>query len=238
MMSTRVVVDPITRIEGHLRIEAEIKDGKIVDAYSSGTMVRGFEIILKGRDPRDAWAFTERACGVCTTVHALASVRSVEDALGVAVPPNAELIRNLMFCAQYLQDHVVHFYHLHALDWVDIVSALKADPKKTSEVAQSLSSWPDSSPGYFSDLAKRLTSFVNSGQLGIFANGYWGHSAYKLPPEVNLLGAAHYIQALEWQKEIVKVHTIFGGKNPHPNYLVGGMACAIGLDDVSGINAE
>lgn len=235
---SRIVVDPITRIEGHLRIEVEIKDGKIVDAYSSGTMVRGFEIILKGRDPRDAWAFTERACGVCTTVHALASVRTVEDALGITVPPNAELIRNLMFCAQYLQDHVVHFYHLHALDWVDIVSALKADPVKTSEIAQKISNWPKSSPKYFSDLQKRLTAFVQSGQLGIFANAYWGHPAYKLPPEVNLIGVAHYLEALEWQKEIVKIHTIFGGKNPHPNYLVGGVPCAINIDEANALNAE
>lgn len=237
-MSKRIVIDPITRIEGHLRIEVEVKDGKVVDAYSSGTMVRGFEIILKGRDPRDAWAFTERACGVCTTVHALASVRTVEDALSVTVPPNAELIRNLMFCAQYMQDHVVHFYHLHALDWVDIVSALKADPKKTSELAQTISSWPKSSPKYFSDLQKRLTAFVQSGQLGIFANGYWGHSAYRLPPEVNLIGTAHYLEALEWQKEIVKIHTIFGGKNPHPNYLVGGAPCSVNIDDANALNAE
>jgi hydrogenase large subunit len=143
-----------------------------------------------------------------------------------------------MFCTQNIHDHVVHFYHLHALDWVDVVSALKADPKKTSEIAQSISNWPKSSPGYFSDLQKRLTKFVESGQLGIFANGYWGHPAYKLPPEVNLIGVAHYLEALEWQKEIVKIHTIFGGKNPHPNFLVGGMACSISLDDVSGINAE
>ena len=237
-MANRIVIDPITRIEGHLRIEVEVRDGKIVDAYSSGTMVRGFELILKGRDPRDAWAFTERACGVCTTVHALASVRTVEDALGIAVPPNAEIIRNLMFCAQYLQDHVVHFYHLHALDWVDVVSALKADPKKTSELAQSLSSWPKSSPNYFSDLQRRLRTFVESGQLGIFANAYWGHSAYKLPPEVNLIGVAHYLEALEWQKEIVKVHTIFGGKNPHPNYLVGGVPCALNINEANAINAE
>ena len=237
-MARRIVVDPITRIEGHLRIEAEIKNGKIVDAYSSGTMVRGFEIILKGRDPRDAWAFTERACGVCTTVHALASVRTVEDALGIAVPPNAELVRNLMFCAQYLQDHVVHFYHLHALDWVDVVSALKADPRKTSDIAQSISNWPKSSPKYFADIQKRLTAFVNSGQLGIFANGYWGHAAYKLPAEVNLIGVAHYLEALEWQKEIVKVHTIFGGKNPHPNYLVGGAPCSFNINESNSINAE
>src|SRR6478609_7947841 len=237
-MSTRIVVDPVTRIEGHLRIEAEIKDGKIVDAWSAGTMVRGLEIILRGRDPRDAWAFCERVCGVCTTVHALASVRAVEDAIDVRVPPNAELIRNIMFCTQYMQDHVVHFYHLHALDWVDVVSALKADPAATSTLAQSVSKWSKSSPGYFKDIQTRLTKFVESGQLGIFANGYWGHPAYKLPPEANLMAVAHYLEALEWQKEIVKVHTIFGGKNPHPNYLVGGVPCSFNLDDVNAINSE
>ncbi len=237
-MSQRIVIDPITRIEGHLRVEVEVENGKIKDAYSAGTMVRLLEEILRGRDPRDAWAFVGRVCGVCTSVHSLTSCRAVEDALGIVVPPNAEMVRNIMYCAQQLHDHVVHFYHLHALDWVDIVSALKADPKKTSEIAQSISNYPKSSPGYFSDLQKRLTKFVESGQLGIFANGYWGHPAYKLPPEVNLIGVAHYLEALEWQKEIVKIHAIFGGKNPHPNFLVGGMACAIGLDEASAINAE
>lgn len=237
-MSQRIVIDPITRIEGHLRIEAEIQDGVIVDAFSSGTMVRGLEIILKGRDPRDAWALTERICGVCTTVHALTSVRAVENALGIVVPPNAELVRNLMFAAQSMQDHVVHFYHLHALDWVDVVSALNADPKATSELAQSISNWPKSSPGYFSDLQKRLTNFVESGQLGIFANGYWGHKAYKLPAEMNLIGVAHYLEALEWQKEIIKIHSIFGGKNPHPNYLVGGVPCSFNLNNSNAINAD
>jgi hydrogenase large subunit len=234
----RIVVDPITRIEGHLRIEATVENGVITDAWSSGTMVRGFEKILKGRDPRDAWAFTERACGVCTTVHALASVRTVEDALEISVPANAELIRNLMFCAQMVQDHVIHFYHLHALDWVDIVSALGADPQETSRIARSLSSWPRTSPGYFSDLQKRLKNFVQSGQLGIFANGYWGHPAFKLPPEVNLIAVAHYLEMLEWQKELVKIHAIFGGKNPHPNYLVGGVPCSINLNEVNAINSE
>lgn len=237
-MSNRIVIDPITRIEGHLRIEIQVQNGKVVDAYSSGTMVRGFELILKNRDPRDAWAFTERACGVCTTVHALASVRTVEDALGITIPPNAELIRNLMFCAQYMQDHVVHFYHLHSLDWVDIVSALKANPNEASRIAQSISNYPKSSPAYFSDLQKRLISFVNSGQLGIFANAYWSHPAYKLPPEINLIGVAHYLEALEWQKEVVKIHTIFGGKNPHPNYLVGGVPCAININEANALNAE
>lgn len=237
-MTKRIVVDPITRIEGHLRIEADIENGKIKDAFSSGTMVRLLEEILKGRDPRDAWAYVGRVCGVCTSTHSLTSVRTVEDALGIVVPPNAELVRNIMFATLYMHDHVVHFYHLHAMDWVDVVDALKADPKKTSELAQSISHWPKSSPGYFSDIQKRIKKFVESGQLGIFANGYWGHPAYKLPSEVNLIGLAHYLEALEWQKEIVKIQAIFGGKNPHPNYLVGGMACAIGLDDVSGINAE
>lgn len=237
-MAERIVVDPITRIEGHLRIEAEIKDGKIVDAYSSSTMVRGIEEIVKGRDPRDVWAFVQRTCGVCTTVHALTSVRAVEDALGIVVPPNAELVRNIMEGALYMHDHVVHFYHLHALDWVDVVSCLDANPAETSQIAQSISNWPKSSVGYFSDIQKRVKKFVESGQLGIFANGYWGHPQMKLPPAVNLLAVAHYLEALEWQKEIVKVHTIFGGKNPHPNYLVGGMACAINTDDPGGLNAE
>src|ERR1700761_2224248 len=237
MALTRVVVDPVTRIEGHLRIEAVVENGVITDAYSAGTMVRGLEKILMGRDPRDAWAITERVCSVCTTVHALASVRSVEDALGISVPPTAEIIRNIMMTTQYVQDHVIHFYHLHALDWVDIVNALKADPKKAAEIAQSLSKWDKNTPGYFSDVQDKIKAFAASG-LGIFANGYWGHPAYKLPPEVNLIGVAHYLDALEWQKEVVKIHAVFGGKNPHPNYLVGGVPCSINTDEMSAINTE
>lgn len=237
-MAERIVVDPITRIEGHLRAEVEITDGTIRDAFLSCTMVRGLENIVRGRNPKDVWAFVQRTCGVCTASHAITSVRSVEDALGIVVPPNAEMVRNMMLGALYLHDHVVHFYHLHAFDWVDVINGLQADPVKTSQLAQSISNWPKSSPGYFSDLQKRLKKFVASGQLGIFANGYWGHPAMKLPPEVNLMATAHYLEALEWQKEIVKVHAIFGGKNPHPNFLVGGMACAINIDDASGLNAE
>ncbi|NPA68369.1 MAG: nickel-dependent hydrogenase large subunit [Chlorobi bacterium] len=237
-MANRIVIDPITRIEGHLRIEAEIKDGKVVKAYSSSTMVRGMEKIVEGRDPRDVWAFVQRTCGVCTTVHAIASIRAVEDALGIVIPPNAEIARNLLTIAHAMQDHVVHFYHLHALDWVDVTAVLKADPKATSELAQSISKWHNSSPGYFSDVKNRIKKFVESGQLGIFANGYWGHAAMKLPPEVNLLAVAHYLEALEWQKEIVKVHTILGGKNPHPHFLVGGMASPINIDDAGGLNTE
>ena len=237
-MSERIVVDPITRIEGHLRIEAQMEGNKIAQAYSSGTMVRGIEIILKGRDPRDAWAFTQRICGVCTLVHGIASVRAVEDALNYSVPPNAQLIRNLMIGAQTIHDHVMHFYHLHALDWVDVVSALEADPKATSELAQSLSSWPKSSPGYFADMKKKLKTFVESGQLGIFANAYWGNPAYKLPPEANLMAVAHYLEALAWQRDVARLHTIFGGKNPHPNFLVGGVPCPIDLESDSALNAE
>ncbi len=239
-MATRVVVDPVTRIEGHLRVEAMLDDhGVVKDAMSSGTMWRGLEVILKGRDPRDAWAFCERICGVCTTVHALASVRAVENALSIKVPQNAEIIRNIMFLTQMVQDHVIHFYHLHALDWVDIVSALKADPAATSALAQKVSpSWPLASTGYFKDLAGTLKKFVDSGQLGIFQNAYWGHPAYKLPPEANLMAVAHYLEALKWQKELIKIHTIFGGKNPHPNYLVGGMASAISMQGDNAINME
>jgi hydrogenase large subunit len=229
MSNQTIVVDPVTRIEGHLRIEAVTQNGRITDALSSGTMVRGLEIVLQGRDPRDAWAFTQRICGVCTVVHAIASVRAVEDALKIEIPPNAQLIRNLMIGAQYVIDHVMHFYHLHALDWVDVVSALDADPVATSELAQSISDYPRSSPGYFRDVQTRLRNFVQTGQLGIFAKGYWGHPAYKLPAEANLMAVAHYLDALEWQREAAKLHAIFGGKNPHPNFLVGGAPVGISV---------
>ena len=238
----RVVVDPITRIEGHLRIEVNVDaDNVIRNAVSTGTMWRGLEVILRGRDPRDAWAFVQRICGVCTGVHALASVRAVENALKIEIPENANTIRNIMHLTLYAQDHLVHFYHLHALDWVDVVSALSADPKATSELAQSISPWPMSSPGYFRDLQNRLKKFVESGQLGPFRNGYWGHPAYKLPPEANLMAVAHYLEALDFQKEIVKIQTIFGGRNPHPNWLVGGVPSPINMNAagaVSAINME
>jgi len=239
-MTQRVIVDPITRIEGHLRIEAQMdaENNQIEAAYSSGTMVRGIEIILRGRDPRDAWAFAQRICGVCTLVHGLASVRAVENALHYPIPPNAQLIRNLMIAAQYVHDHVMHFYHLHALDWVDVVSALKADPRATSTLAQSISNYSKSSPGYFADTQTKLKNFVESGQLGIFAQGYWGHPEYKLPPEANLMAVAHYLEALAWQRDAAKILAILGGKNPHPNFLVGGVACPIDLNSDSAINTK
>ncbi len=235
----RVVVDPITRIEGHLRIEVNVDANNVIrNAVSTGTMWRGLEVILRGRDPRDAWAFVQRICGVCTGVHALASVRAVENALGIQIPENANTIRNIMHLTLYSHDHLVHFYHLHALDWVDVVSALSADPKATSELAQAVSpSWPLSSPGYFRDLQNRLKKFVESGQLGPFRNGYWGHPAYKLPPEANLMAVAHYLEALDFQKEIVKIQTIFGGRNPHPNWLVGGVPSPINLNDTGAVGA-
>jgi hydrogenase large subunit len=229
MSAQTIVVDPVTRIEGHLRIEAQFDGSVITQASSSGTMVRGIEIILQGRDPRDAWVFAQRICGVCTLVHGIASVRAVEDALKYTIPVNAQLIRNLMIATQFVHDHVMHFYHLHALDWVDVVSALKADPKATSTLAQSISTYARSSPGYFADVQSRVKALVESGQLGIFANAYWGSSLYKLPPEANLLAVAHYLDALAWQRQIVQVQTIFGGKNPHPNVLVGGAPSAISV---------
>jgi hydrogenase large subunit len=234
----RVVVDPITRIEGHLRIEARTEAGMIAEAFSSGTMVRGIEIILRGRDPRDAWAYAQRICGVCTLVHGIASVRAVEDALSYQPPYNAELVRNLMIAAQYVHDHVMHFYHLHALDWVDVVSALSADPAATSQLAQSISQWGQSSPGYFAEIQKRVKDLVESGQLGIFANAYWGHPAYKLPPEANLMAVAHYLEALAWQRDVAELHTIFGGKNPHPHFLVGGAPNPIDLNSDSAVNSK
>lgn len=238
MAATRVVVDPITRIEGHLRIEAQSDNGRITNAWSTATQFRGIEIIMKGRDPRDAWAYTQRICGVCTVVHAVASCRAVEDALGIRIPPNANLIRNLVHGMQFVQDHVIHFYHLHALDWVDVTSALRADPAATSRLAASLSPWPNNSATWFREVKDRVAKFVSSGQLGIFTNGYWGHPAYKLPPEANLMAVAHYLEALDWQRDVIRLHTIFGGKNPHPNFLVGGMASAINLDSTATINAE
>lgn len=225
-MGNRITIDPITRIEGHLRIEVEVEGGKVKDAWSSGQMFRGIEIILQGRDPRDAQHFVQRSCGVCTYTHALASVRAVEAAVNVAIPPNARLIRNLLHGAQFQHDHIVHFYHLHALDWVDIVSALKADPAKTAALADNVSNAAVGGTAYYKSVQQRLQTFVDSGQLGPFANAYWGHSAYKLPPEANLMAAAHYIEALKLQTKTARMHAVFGAKNPHlQSLVVGGVTC-------------
>ena len=236
----RIVVDPVTRIEGHLRIEAQVDGGAVADAWSSGTMFRGIELILRGRDPREAWYWTQRICGVCTTVHALTSVRAVENALQIEVPENARIIRNIIAATQYIQDHVIHFYHLHALDWVDVTLALKADPGKTAQLAQSISNWPKSSPTYFAAIQNRVKALVESKQLSLFTSGYWGHPAYHLPPEANLMAVAHYIEALEFQREFIRIHAILGGKNPHlQTYLVGGMSTSMDLNEPqASINPE
>jgi Ni,Fe-hydrogenase I large subunit len=224
----RIVVDPVTRIEGHLRIEAQVDGGMVSDAWSSGTMFRGIELILRGRDPREAWIWAQRICGVCTTVHALTSVRAVEDALGIEVPENARIIRNIIAATQQVQDHVIHFYHLHALDWVDVTLALRADPARTSQLAESISNWPKSSRAYFKAIQDRVKALVESKQLSLFSSGYWGHPAYHLPPEANLLAVAHYVEALEFQREFIRIHAVLGGKNPHlQTYLVGGMSTTL-----------
>ncbi len=238
-MATRITVDPITRIEGHLRIDVEVDGGRVTNAWSSAQMWRGIEVILKGRDPRDAWAFCQRICGVCTTVHAIASVRAVENALGLEIPLNAQYIRNIILAAHGMHDHLVHFYHLSALDWVDVVSALEADPAKAAALAQSLSDWPGNGKAKFAAVQKKLKSFVASGQLGPFANGYWGHPAMKLPPEANLMAVAHYLEALEYQNKANKVVAIFGGKNPHiQTVVVGGVALAVNMDNLATLNMD
>jgi len=238
-MAKRIVIDPITRIEGHLRIDCEVDKGKVTNAWASGTMWRGVEQILLGRDPRDAWAITQRFCGVCTTVHAIASVRAVENALGMGVPKNAQYIRNLMIAAHAIHDEIVHFYHLSALDWVDVVSATKADPKATAQLAESLSDWPMNGVKVQIETQERLKGLVASGQLGIFANGYWGHPAMKLPPEVNLLAVTHYLQALEVQRKANKIVAILGSKTPHiQNVAVGGVSNPIALNSQSVLTIE
>jgi hydrogenase large subunit len=238
-MGKRITIDPITRIEGHLRIDCEVDGGKVTKAWASGQMWRGVEQILLGRDPRDAWAITQRICGVCTTVHAITSVRAVENALNLEVPLNAQYIRNLIITAHAVHDHIVHFYHLSALDWVDVVSALKGDPTTTAQLAQSLSSWSGNSKQEFTKVKERLAGFVGTGQLGIFTNGYWGHPAMKLPPDVNLLAVSHYLQALDIQRKANKIVTILGSKTPHiQNVAVGGVSNAIALDSQSVLTVE
>jgi Ni,Fe-hydrogenase I large subunit len=244
----KIVVDPITRIEGHLRIEAVVENGVVTDAWAAGTMWRGIETILKGRDPREAWYWTQRFCGVCTTVHSVASVRAVEDALRISIPFNAEMIRNLIMGIQSVQDHVIHFYHLHALDWVDIVSALEADPAQTAALAAEVGKYaealgvppyPKNSASYFAAVRKRVADFVGTKRLGPFAEAYWGHKAYKLPPAANLMAVAHYLEALDWQKDVIQVQAILGAKNPHPQtFLVGGMSIPVDPNSQNAINAD
>lgn len=235
----RITLDPITRIEGHLRIDVEVNGGAVTNAWSSAQMWRGIETILKDRPPQDAWIYAQRFCGVCTTVHAISSIRSVEHAIKAEVPLNAQYMRNIIMAQHSVQDHIVHFYHLTALDWVDVVSALKADPKKTAQLAQSLSDWPGNSETEFRAVQERLKSFVGGGKLGIFASGYWGHPAMKLPPEANLMAVAHYLKALDYQRKAAQAVAILGGKNPHiQNLCVGGVATALNMENMATINME
>ncbi|MCT7469774.1 nickel-dependent hydrogenase large subunit [Aliarcobacter cryaerophilus] len=232
MTKKHLVVDPITRIEGHLRIEAIIDENNVItDAYSSSTMFRGIEEILKGRDPRDCGLLAMRICGVCTGTHYQRSIEAVENAFSVTIPKNARLVRNLIQGALYLHDHVVHFYHLHALDWVDITKALEADPKKTVAEAQKWAglsgqrAWNASEDVYI-QVKERVQKYIKQGRLGIFGNAYWGSEGFKLTPEQNLIGLSHYLDALELQRDLAKMMAIFGGKNPHPqSFVVGGVTC-------------
>ncbi|MGE4558522.1 MAG: nickel-dependent hydrogenase large subunit [Desulfovibrionaceae bacterium] len=228
-----VVVDPITRIEGHLRVETEVEGGMIKNAWSSSQLFRGLEIILKGRDPRDAQHFTQRACGVCTYVHALASTRAVEDAVGVRIPDNANIIRNLVMGAQYLHDHIVHFYALHALDWVDVVDGLSANPADAAKLANDISGGRRKATAEeFKAVQDKLKTFVASGQLGPFTNAYFldGHPSYKLPHAANLMATADYLKALHLQVKAAQLMAIYGAKNPHTQFtVVGGVTCYEGL---------
>ncbi|MCL2466188.1 MAG: nickel-dependent hydrogenase large subunit [Micrococcales bacterium] len=236
-MSVNVVIDPLTRIEGHLRVELEHANGVIAKAWSETTQFRGLEEIVKNRDPRDVWAFLQRICGVCTSVHAIASISAVENALGIVPPEQARRIRDIVLGAQEVQDHVIHFYHLHALDWVDVVSAASADPAEALEFARSIgSTWKGNTLERFTAVRDKVVEIAESGQLSIFTGGYWGHEAYKLPPAANLMAVSHYLDALEFQRSVIRIVTTFGGKNPHPNFLVGGMACSIDPNRSESIN--
>ena len=236
-MSNRVVLDPVTRIEGHLRIEMTTNNGKIEEAWSETTQFKGIELVVKDRDPRDAWAFVQRICGVCTAVHAVASIRAVEDALQYPVPKQADLIRNLVLGSQMVQDHVIHFYHLQALDFVNVVGASKADPVKAAAIATSIEPKYDlNSVARFTEVRDTVAKILASGQHSLFTNGYWDHPGYLLPPEVDLIGVSHYLDALSFQRSMIQINTIFGGKNPHPNFLVGGMAAPINMDNEITIN--
>jgi quinone-reactive Ni/Fe-hydrogenase large subunit len=232
MAKKHIIVDPITRIEGHLRVEAVIDENNtIVDAYTSSTLFRGIETILKDRDPRDAGLLAMRICGVCTGTHYQRSIEGVEDAFDITIPKNARIVRNLIQGALYMHDHLVHFYHLHALDFVDVVSALKADPTNTAAEAEKWAGVAGTAPYIsgapaFKEIQERVAKFVKQGRLGIFGNGYWGNKHYKLTPEQNLIGVAHYLKALDIQRDLAKMQAIFGGKNPHPqSIVVGGVTC-------------
>ena len=235
----RISIDPVTRIEGHLRVDVEVDGGVVNKAWASCTMWRGLETILRGRDAREGWVFAQRFCGVCTTVHAVASVRAVEDALSLEIPPNAQYIRNLILIGHALHDNIVHFYHLSALDFVDILQIPKADPAKAASIAEGYSSWTGNSRQELAAVQTKVKGLVGSGQLGIFSHGYWGHPAMKLSPEVNLILFSHYLQALDFQRKSCQIVAILGGKTPHiQNLAVGGVMNAINLNSLATMNMD
>lgn len=238
-MATRLTIDPITRIEGHLRVDVRVADGRVHDAWASCTMWRGIETILRGREAREAWLIAQRFCGVCTTVHGLASVRAVEDALQLRIPDNAQYIRNLILIAHALHDHIVHFYHLSALDWVDVTTVPKATAHRAAALAGSYSAWTGNGAAALQEVKDRVQGVLDSGQLGIFSHGYWGHPAMRLRPEENLVALTHYFQALEVQRKAAQIVAILGGKSPHiQNLAVGGVMNAINLDSPTALNGQ
>lgn len=236
MANKRVVIDPITRIEGHLRVEVEVDENNVIrNAFSSSTLWRGLEVIVKGRDPKDVGLIVQRICGVCTSSHYRAGIEAVENALGVTIPLNARYVRSMIAQALFLQDHIVHFYLLHGLDWVDVISALKADPKKAEQEAYKYCKNPYAAGETELRLAQeKVQKMVDSGQLGIFANGYWGSKTYKFTPEQNLIALSHYLKCIEVQRDGAKLMAILGGKQPHPqSFVVGGVTCVRDLLDPS-----
>jgi hydrogenase large subunit len=233
-MTQRITIDPITRIEGHLRVDVAVDRGAVSDAWVSATMFRGLETILQGRDAREAWLFAQRICGVCTTVHAIASVRAVEDALKLEIPANAQYIRNLILIHHALRDHAVHFYQLSSLDWVDVMQVAKADPSRAASLAEDHSLWVRNSRAEMKTTQEKMVHMVQGRQLGIFANGYWGHPAMHLRPEANLVLLSHFLQSFEFQRKSSQIVAMLGGKTPHiQNLTVGGVANAINLDGES-----
>jgi Ni,Fe-hydrogenase I large subunit len=224
---TRLAIDPVTRVRGQLRIEVDIADGAVRDAWCSGTTYRGVERILEGRDARDAWLIAQRICGSCGSAHALASVRACEQALGLAIPTNARLIRNLLLGSLYVASHIVHFYQRQAFDWVDATTALRGDPAAASTFARSVSDWPGSSAAHFAEAKSALVRLGASGTGGPLNRGDWGHPAYTLPAEASLVILAHYLEALDWHRTLLRIQALLGGKGPHPqSFLVGGMTLA------------
>ncbi|SMY15719.1 nickel-dependent hydrogenase large subunit [Photobacterium aquimaris] len=227
-MSKRVVIDPITRIEGHLRIEVELDANNVINkAWASSTLFRGLEIILKGRTPYDVGLLIQRICGVCTSSHYLCGTLAVEDAINAQVPLNAKYIRSLILTTLQMHDHIVHFYILHGLDWIDVVSALSADPAKAAVEAMKYSATPMAAgEGDLRAAQEKVQGLVNTGKLGPFANAYWGNKTYKFTPEQNLIGLSHYLKALEIQRVAAEAMAVWGGKNPHPqSIVVGGVTC-------------